>query len=251
VSVVSGRLPALDPSEPISPELVLVCPELRDLALARAREFPAPQPFRPPRARASVPDSPERAPIRRRAGGTLLIAAAAVFVLAALAVASGFTGGEGPQLAPNRPQRAAGPNREPRLPVPQRPARNHPKPRAPTTGIRSNGSADAPPPAKQRGRARVVMPRQTALKLALEAERNVLRSPQFFLELGGEGASFVDPATKFFRPNTTISCSVTRRRRNDSWERVCTLRRGRVSLRVRYIPAGRSSFRLAALPAAS
>jgi hypothetical protein len=38
---MAGPSPAasVDPSEPISPELVLVCPELRQLALANAREF--------------------------------------------------------------------------------------------------------------------------------------------------------------------------------------------------------------------
>ena len=34
------REPALDPAEPISPEFVLVSPELREPALARARQFP-------------------------------------------------------------------------------------------------------------------------------------------------------------------------------------------------------------------
>jgi hypothetical protein len=94
------------------------------------------------------------------------------------------------------------------------------------------------------------MPRRTALKLAREAERNVLQSPRFFLDHGGAAAALIDPATKLFRPNTTVTCSVTQRRRNGSWERICRVRRGRVSIRVRYVPTGRSSFRLAALPAA-
>jgi hypothetical protein len=90
-----------------------------------------------------------------------------------------------------------------------------------------------------------VVPRRTALKLARDAERNVLRSPRFFLEQGGAAAALVDPATKLFRANTTIMCSVTRHRRDSSWERMCTVRRGGVSIRVRYVPTGRSSFRLA------
>jgi hypothetical protein len=87
------------------------------------------------------------------------------------------------------------------------------------------------------------VPHRTAL--ALEAERNVLRSPRFFLDQGGAVATLVDPATRIFRANTTINCSVTQRRRNGSWERICTVRRGRVSIRVRYVPTGPSSFRLA------
>jgi hypothetical protein len=218
VSVVWGPLPAaaLDPSEPISPELVLVCPELRELALANEREFPAPQPFRPQSARARAPERPQRTPTRRKAAPRLIFAAAAVFVVAVLAVAPGFTGGERPTLEPSQPQRASAPNRA------------------------------APAPVTQRSRRRSVVPRRTALRLARETERNVLRSPRFFLERGGAAAFLVDPATKLFRPNTTISCSVTQRRRNGSWERLCSVRRGRVSIRVRYVPTGRSSFRLAA-----
>jgi hypothetical protein len=90
-----------------------------------------------------------------------------------------------------------------------------------------------------------VVPRRTALKLAREAERNVLQSPRFFLEQGGAAAALVDPATKLFRANTTIRCSVTERRRSGSWERMCTVGGGGVSIRVRYVPTGRGTFRLA------
>jgi hypothetical protein len=89
------------------------------------------------------------------------------------------------------------------------------------------------------------VPRRTAVKLSREAERNVLRSPRFFLDRGGGAAALVDPATKLFRANTTIRCAVTERRRNGSWERMCTVRGGGVSIRVRYVPTGRSTFRLA------
>jgi hypothetical protein len=143
-----------------------------------------------------------------------------VAVLAALAVAPGFTGGERPTLEPSPPQRAAAPNRE----------------------------ATPPTPSKQPSRHESVVPRRIALELAREAERNVLRSPRFFLEHGGAAATLVDPATKLFRANATIRCAVTQRRRNGSWERTCSVRRGRVSIRVRYVPTGRSSFRLAAAP---
>jgi hypothetical protein len=228
VSVVSGPLPAaaVDPSEPISPELVLVCPELRELALANAREFPAPQPYRPPPARA-------RAPTRRKSGRKLVLAAAVV--VTALAVAPAFTGGDRPQLAPSRPQRAAGPHRVAGVSVTQHPGRSRSKPRAATAAPRS----------KQPSRGRPTVPRRIALELSREAERNVLRSPRFFLEHGGEAAALVDPATKLFRANTTIRCTVTQRRRNGSWERMCRVRDGVVSIRVRYIPTGRSTFRLA------
>lgn len=94
------------------------------------------------------------------------------------------------------------------------------------------------------------MPRRTALKLAVEAERNVLQSPGFFHDQGGAAAALIDPGTKLFRANTTVTCSVTQHRRNGSWERVCSVRQGRVSIRVRYVPTGRRSFRLAALAAA-
>jgi hypothetical protein len=163
--------------EPISPELVLVSPELRELALASAPPFPAPRPKRPSR--------------RRRAVRRLVFAAAVVFVLAALAVAPGFTGGERPQLEPSRPRPAV------------------------------------------------------ALERGLEAERDVLRSPRFFLQLGRAGTAFVDPATKLFRAGTTITCALTERRHNGSWERVCRASRGRASIRIRYVQTGRSSFRLA------
>ena len=244
MSVASEPLPAtaVDPSEPISPELVLVCPELREFALANAREFPAPQPYRPPPRRARTPDRPERSPTRRKAGRKLVFAAAVV--VTAIAVAPAFTGGDRPQLEPSRPQRAAGPNRAASVPVTQRPGRNRSKPRA------ANVNGAPPPPAKQRSRERSTVPRRTALKLSREAERNVLRAPRFFLEHGGMAAALVDPATKLFRANTTIRCSVTQRRRNGSWERLCRVRRGGVSIRVRYVPTGRSSFRLATLAAA-
>jgi hypothetical protein len=226
----------MDPSEPISPELVLVCPELRELALANERRFPAPQPFRPRPARVRAPVRPERGPTRRRAARRLVFAAAVVGVVAALAVAPGFTGGERPTLEPSRPQHAAAPNRAATAPVTRRPGRDRSKARTET----------AAPPAKQRSPHRSVVPRRTAIKLALEAERNVLQSPRFFLEHGGATAAFVDPATKLFRVNTTITCAVTQRRRNGSLERLCSVRRGRVSIRVRYVPTGRNSFRLAA-----
>jgi hypothetical protein len=226
----------MDPSEPISPELVLVCPELREFALANAREFPAPQPFRPRPARARAPDRPQRTRTRRTAARRLVFAAVVVSVVAALAVAPGFTGGERPTLEPSRPQPAAAPNRAATRPVTQRPGRNRSQPRTETAATS----------AKQRSRHPSPMPRRTAIKLALEAERNMLQSPRFFLEHGGATAAFVDPATKLFRVNTTITCAVTQRRRNGSWERLCSVRRGRVSIRVRYVPTGRSSFRLAA-----
>jgi hypothetical protein len=158
-----------------------------------------------------------------------------VSVIAALAVAPGFTGGERPTLEPSRPQPAAAPNRAATVQAPQRPGRTRSKPR----------TERAATPAKQRSPHRSVVPRRTAIKLALEAERNVLQSPRFFLEHGRATAAFVDPATKLFRVNTSIACAVTQRRRNGSWERICAVRRGRVSIRVRYIPTGRSSFRLA------
>jgi hypothetical protein len=247
---VSGPLPAaaVDPSEPISPELVLVCPELRELALANAREFPAPQPFRPPPVRARAPDRPERTPTRRKAGRKLVFAAAVV--VTAIAVAPAFTGGDRPQLEPGRPQRAAGPQRQPNVPVRQRPGRSRSKPSAATAGGKSSGSTAPAAPAKQRSRDRSRVPRRAALELSREAERNVLRSPRFFLERGGAAAALVDPATKLFRANTTIRCTVIPRRRNGSWERMCRVRRGGVSIRVRYVPTGRSSFRLATLAAA-
>jgi hypothetical protein len=224
----------MDLSEPISPELVLVCPELRELAFERAREFPAPRPFAAPPTRVRAPDRAPRTSTRGRTAWRLVFAAAAVGLLAALAVAPGFTGGERPTLEPSPPRRAAAPNREATPPVTQRAGRKRPKPRTQTTAT----------PAKQPGRHRSPLSSRIALELARKAERDVLRSPRFFLAQDGAAATLVDPATKLFRPNTTISCSVSRRR-NGFWERICRVSRGRVLVRVRYIPTGRSSYRLA------
>jgi hypothetical protein len=233
---------AVHPSEPISPELVLVCPELREHALANEREFPAPQPYRPRPARARPPNRPERTPPRRRAGRRLVFAAAAVFVIAALAVAPGFTGGERPTLEPSPPQRVAGTHRQASVPVTRHrhPGRNRSKPHTTTAG-----TGHPAPPVKSGSRDHSKVPRATALELAVEAERNVLQSPRFFFDQGGAAAALIDPATKLFRANTRVTCSVTQRRRNGSWDRLCSVHRGPVSIRVRYVPTGRSSFRLA------
>jgi hypothetical protein len=244
VLVVSGSLPAAakDLSEPISPELVLVCPELREFALANAREFPAPQPFRPPPIGARAPDRPERTPKRRKSGRKPVFAAAVV--VTAIAVGPAFTAGDRPQLERSRPQRAAGPDRVAGVSVTQRPERNLSKPR--TANVK-----DAPARrAKRRSRDRPRVSRRVVLELERKAERNVLRSPRFFLARGGAAAALVDRATKLFRANTTSRCTVTKRRRNGSWEGMCRVRRGSVSIRVRYVATGRSSFRLASLAAA-
>jgi hypothetical protein len=79
-------------------------------------------------------------------------------------------------------------------------------------------------------------------RLELEAERNVLKSPEFFLERGGSGAALVDPATKLFHVNTTIKCAATA---PGVRVLVCRVHRGRISVRLRYIVTGRKSFRLA------
>jgi hypothetical protein len=240
----------------------LPCRSCRAVARSRPRSLGADQ----PRARARLSRAARaRACKRRRISGAPTVSSAAhastragsagagasatpgrwearlrrtaVSVVAALAVAPGFTGGERPTLEPSPPQRAAAPHREAIPPVAQRPGRNRSKPRTETVAT----------PGKHPNPHRSVVPGRPALER--EAEQNVLQSPRLFLEQGGAAAALVDPATKLFRANTTITCAMTQRRRNGSWERMCRVRRGRVSVRIRYVPTGRSSFQLAA-PAA-
>jgi hypothetical protein len=267
--VISGPLPAdIDPSEPISPELVLVSPELREFALARARTFPTaqsvrtqptPPPGPEPREVHTAPTAdrlrtlpaplrePKRGDVvvaRRNRRIKLAVAAAALIMVTILASAPGLTS-QGPTFVQSEPrQSTAG-------------LTNHghrertAKARASTTqkrSARSSGAARSsaspttrPSPSGKLG-SPAAPPRPGASRLEPEAERNVLKSPGFFLEHGGIGAALVDPATKLFRVNTTIKCSATA---PGHGLLVCRVRRGRISVRLRYIATGGKSFRLA------
>jgi hypothetical protein len=76
------------------------------------------------------------------------------------------------------------------------------------------------------------------------AERNVLRSPIFFLRRGGRGATLVDPRTKLFRTNVAVVCS-GRKRQHRAHTFTCVVRYEKVRVRVRYIATGARAFRLA------
>jgi hypothetical protein len=288
VSVISGPLPAdIDPSEPISPELVLVSPELRELALACARTFPTAQsvrtqptpPLGPEPLRVApaaplahslptlpAPAEPEPrevaptswtaqqlptmpAPLREPLPGDevvarsnrrikIALAAAALIIVTIIAAGPGLTRQRPTLVQSERRQSTAGLTTHP-----QRERRT--KARASATRKRSARSSPSPtsrasPPA---GRVSTApRPGPGTSRLERQAERNVLKSPGFFLEHAGSGAALVDPATKLFHVNTTIKCSATAPGQRVL---VCRARRGRISVRLRYIVTGRKSFRLA------
>jgi hypothetical protein len=245
----------------MSPELVLVSPELRDFAVARARTFPTAQSIR---TRPTPPPAPEPlavataapmahslrtqpAPMRepdrsdvvvsRRNRRVKLAVAAAALMVATIIAAAPELRSQGPTFVKSeRRQGTAG-----RTDHRQRERRT--KARASATRKRSARSSALPasrpsPPAKGGS----TTPSRGTSRLKLEAERNVLKSPGFFLEHGGSGAALVDPATKLFHVNTTIKCDAAT---PGLRVLVCRVRRGRISVRLRYIVTGRKSFRLA------
>jgi hypothetical protein len=231
VLVVTAPRPAsaIDPGETISPELVLVSPDLREFALANAPTFPTAKPFRTPAAQAREPDRPEQPPMRSGSGRKFVVGATAIVVVAVIAVASILKGGgQGQRESHPLRQEAARPTgARPEAGVAER------------TQARSHGNIAPSSSTKRRGRDAAA-----AGRLKIEAERNVLRSPRFFLENGGAG-SIVDQATGVFRANTTARCSRAVQRHKGASTLLCRIRRGRVVIRFRYIALGRKSFRLA------
>jgi hypothetical protein len=263
VSVIPGPLPTdIDPSEPISPELVLVSPELREFALASARTFPTAQSVRtqstlPPGPEPldvapaaplahslrtlPAPPEPERRDVvvaRRNRRAKLAVAAAALIIVTIIAAAPGLRSQVPTFVQSGRRQSTAGL-------TDHRQRERRTKARISATRKRSARSSPSPtsrpsPPAKRGSPA--PRSRPGTFRLERKAERNVLKSPGFFLEHGGSGAALVDPATKLFHVNTTIKCSATAPGKRVL---VCRVRRGRISVRLRYIVTGRKSFRLA------
>lgn len=249
------REPALDPAEPISPEFVLVSPELREPALARARQFPTavpraatPQPgvaraeavapaTRPGRGRAFVlgatagaavtlaaivllpttRDAPSLVQLPRDGGGVQTPAPATT--------STGTT----VRSARERPRRA-------RVAVASRPRRAR---AATSTTSNVVGKASRPATAQPKRKPTATAP-PTARRLARRAERNVLNSPRFFIQLGSRGRRFVDPATRLFRSGVSVRCT----RLPDATRLSCIVRRGNASLAVLYLRTSTHSFRL-------
>ena len=242
VLVVTAPRPAsaIDPGETISPELVLVSPDLREFALANAPTFPTAKPFRTPAPQAREPHRPEKQAIRSGPGRKFVVGATAIIVVTVIAVASILKGeGQGQrESSPLRREAARTTDAHPEAGVTasRRRATRRSEARAGRTQARSHGNIAPSSSTKRRGREAAA-----AGRLKIEAERNVLRSPRFFLENGGAG-SIVDRATGVFRANTTVRCS---RAVQQASTLLCRIRRGRVVLRFRYIALGRKSFRLA------
>ena len=247
VLVVTAPRPAsaIDPGETISPELVLVSPDLREFALANAPTFPTAKPFRTPAPQAREPHRPEKQAIRSGPGRKFVVGATAIVVVTVIAVASILKGGGQGQResSPLRREAARTTDAHPEAGVTasRRRATRRSETRAARTQARSHGNIAPSSSTKRHGREAAAAGRLSDLHLKIEAERNVLRSPRFFLENGGAG-SIVDRATGVFRANTTVRCSRSVQRASTL---LCRIRRGRVVLRFRYIALGRKSFRLA------
>lgn len=238
------REPALDPAEPISPEFVLVSPELREPALARARQFPTAVPRaatpQPGVARAEAV-APATRPGRGRAFVLGATAGAAV-TLAAIVLLP--TTRDAPSLV-QLPRDGGGVQ----TPAPAttstgttvRSARERPRRARATTSTTSNvvGKASRPATAQPKRKPTATAP-PTARRLARRAERNVLNSPRFFIQLGSRGRRFVDPATRLFRSGVSVRCT----RLPDATRLSCIVRRGNASLAVLYLRTSTHSFRL-------
>jgi len=216
VAIPRSTEPSLDPTEPISPEAVLVSPELRELALARARQFPTAV----PRAATGQPavvaqvESVATATRPRRIRALLLAAAGAAVTLAAAAL----------------------------LPAAQDATRFVPLPRdggdAETSAqaTKSTGTTAAVRFAGEPPR-RAHAATSTATSMT---ERDVLNSPRFFIGLGARGRHFVDPATRLFRSRVSVRCTP----HPDATHLSCVVRRGNASLTVAYLRTSAHSFRL-------
>jgi hypothetical protein len=236
--------PAVDPREPISPELVLVSPELRELAFARLDESP-PAPRTPrvgPRSPAPAMYAP--APAVQRLGRW--VATAAAVVVGALVTAAALT----PTIAGDAPV-------EPTVSTLRRSSDASPPPVAPTPTTQRGVTR---PPARA-GATHGTGPQTTAMPRpgshapiaaqqpgpthsSIEAERNVLRSPAFFRASGRRSATVIDSVTGVFRTNTTVACVAGPPSRKRAHVFLCVVRHGSVTVRVRYIATGRKSFRL-------
>lgn len=240
-------LPVLDPAEPITPELVLVSPELRKRALAHARPFPEVVQDAA-RFRTEEPAAPAARPPRSR---IFMLAAAAVIVAIGATVALLATRRVGPSLerltrdgGGVATQHTAGaatpaPNTTSIEPI-RTTRRRRPPTRVVDRASQPKPTTTAPRQAQPAGVATETA-RPATRRLARRAERDVLNSPQFFLRLGIAGRRFVDPATRLFRAQVSIRCSQPLGATHLS----CIVRRGNASLVVLYFRRSAHAFRLA------
>jgi hypothetical protein len=232
--------PSLDPTEPISPEAVLVSPELREPALARARQFPTGVPraaSRQPAVTRVEAVAPATRP--RRVRVLLLAAAGAAVTLAAAALLQAAR--DATRLVPlPRDGRGVGTSppatTSPGTTVRPRFTGKRPRhARAATPTATSVGKLSPPATAQPKHEPTSAGPRMT-----VRAERNVLDSPRFFIRLGARGRRFVDPATRLFRSRVSVRCTP----RPDATRLSCVVRRGGASLTFAYQRTSAHSFRL-------
>lgn len=195
-----------------------VAPELREPALARARQFPTAVPRaatrRPAVAQVEAVPTATRP---RRVRALLLAAAGAAVTLAAAAL----------------------------LPAARDATRSVPLPRdgggvetsaQATTSTGKTVQVRSTSERTRRARAST----STATGMTRRAERDVLSSPRFFTGLGARGGRFVDPATRIFRSRVSVRCAP----RPDAPRLSCVVRRGNASLTVAYLRTSAHSFRL-------
>ncbi len=274
--------------EPLSPELVLVCPELRELALERPSPVPrllaGPEshphrnirtrleatphpPSRPPApyplpsgrpARVELPTGPLRQrPPRIRGTPVLTLSRSAATIVAlaviALAVLSNglfrFHTGP-PKHGASSSTTASAIQARPKAGGTAHPAKHEQQPsrRAATHGIRRPRvhRAQSPHGAGSMNAGRSLAPVASPAPpthFEVEAERNVLASPGFFLRRAA-ATKLVDQATRLFRPGTAVICSTGSPDRHRAHIFECAVRRSHVTVRLRYIATGPSSFRL-------
>jgi hypothetical protein len=285
------RVVTPDLQEPLSPELVLACPELREFALERASPVPpvpvgpGPHPAppvhtwfksmpRPPshapaphplsswrRGRVALPPPgplPQR-PARTRgtAVRTLSRSAAPIVALAVVALAVLSNGSFRLHIGPPKhgassPTTTSAMETGPTASGTAHPARHEQQPSrlAVTHETRRPRVHRAQPPhgARSTNASRSAAPvasRAAPTHSEVEAERNVLASPGFFLRRLG-ATQLVDQATRLFRPGTAVMCSTGSPDRHRAHIFDCAVRRGHVTVRARYIAAGTTSFRLLA-----
>jgi hypothetical protein len=207
--VADPALPIVDPAEPITPELVLVSPELRERAIASARQFP-----KAVQDTAGVRPEEPHARLAKRRSRVFVLAAAAVILVTGASVAFLSTRRVEPSL--ERVTRDGG-----------------------GIAAQPNPTTTAPRQAQPAG-VTTETARPTTQRPARRAERDVLNSPQFVLRFGVAGRRFVDPATRLFRAQVSIRCSQPLGATHLS----CIVRRGNASLAFLYLRKGAHAFRL-------
>jgi hypothetical protein len=247
-SFAPGTTPVLSPAEPVSPELVLVSPELREAALARLREFPSaartPVEERLWRYQELRPSSARPARRGRRVAVVATAIAGAVVAAAALGQAIAGDGPRQSERSPSAPREGGTAPTPAPVPPPVRAPTRRAGDRAKTPGETKRPSAKPRHEGRERGRAGVAAG-SSPLHSRVQAERNVLQSPRFFLTSGRRAAVVVDAATGIFRTNTRVSCAASPPAAAQAHVFVCSVRHGKTRLRVRYTATGKKSFRLA------